>query len=271
MPKVSWSVICSNIWDQEEYDDGKNWCWTTRKIASEALDCSYVIDAVNMPTSFVTLKTADYLRMPEGIEWQYRKKGAKCALPLFYQFQKNAPVTFIVNGVVVKGFGKMNIYTQKEEPPKEVMTKQTQDMGKFSSMTVPAINEEEEKTEAREVGDSYAQNAKVIDNNWSCRAWVKGVCRSWLNGKPRKWTQRGPWLTTSSNDQDLSLNPDQRQTFKLGGKSTFSWLHGLFPTFMPQRKVFHCFPLIILHSMRSLSPSDLLSSNVVFRIFLMYL
>ncbi|CAF1308547.1 unnamed protein product [Rotaria magnacalcarata] len=105
-------------------------------------------------------------RKDEGIETQYRKKCLKCGLSLFYQHALSSPITFIFDGALtIEATDASNIYNQVlgSESKKVIKNIKREDRGKTSSVTVSTLDEEEEELEAREIANSYTQNARVIE------------------------------------------------------------------------------------------------------------
>jgi hypothetical protein len=72
---------------------------------------------------------------------------------LYYKHDPGANVIFTVKGSIIKNSGEgpmTDIYNQVaiEKPKKIMVTKHTKNMGKFSSVTVSTIDEEEDEIEA---------------------------------------------------------------------------------------------------------------------------
>ncbi|RDD38673.1 UPF0428 protein CXorf56-like protein [Trichoplax sp. H2] len=187
MPKVvSRSIVCSDTRDQEEYSNknatlfvyycicGQMALIIDKKLTElplRKLDHARVVDKKKQECKMfcndgkvVILKRSD----SHG-EQQFRKCCIKCNLDLFYEHtEKDSPTLFILNGALIDSGGgaiKTSVpQTVNSSNNKKVMMKKyTRDMGKYSSITVSTIDEEEDEIEQREVENSYSANAKVIE------------------------------------------------------------------------------------------------------------
>ncbi|ALC39548.1 CG16865 [Drosophila busckii] len=164
---------------------------TLDQLPLREVDGARVIDAndhANKMTFNPAPKMLYIRRKGKGIEKQYRYSCRNCGLPIYYRHGIDSHVTFVMNNALVSSKGEkplshlLAIDTKVACPPtstavpsgedsgivdssgkKVMVTRHTKNMGKFSSVTVSTIDEEEDEIEAREIADSYANNARIIE------------------------------------------------------------------------------------------------------------
>lgn len=106
-----------------------------------------------------------YIKREQGIEAQKRYKCKKCSLPLFYRCD-NPSITFIISKALRAKAETLESTKQLQSQQNKVfIKKQTKNMGtRFSSVTVSTtVEDEEDEVAEKEIADSFAANAKIIE------------------------------------------------------------------------------------------------------------
>lgn len=193
MPKVvSRSIACSDTKDDAVGPDDTPlrlyYCLCGQ--LSLILDCSLdvlplrpkdgarVIDG-SKHTHRITASTAEKdteivcIKRPEGIERQYRKKCKRCLLPILYQHDTKSDIYFVMRGGLICKSSSISNSSKDDDRKRRMITKRTKDQGKFSSVTVSTVDEEEDEIEAREVADSYSINARIIEEQLQRNQLIK--------------------------------------------------------------------------------------------------
>ncbi|XP_066923975.1 STING ER exit protein-like [Clytia hemisphaerica] len=205
MPKViSKTIVCSDSRDKEEYKDGSDllmpyFCLCgqvalildcdLKKLPLRGKDGARVVDAKYHAHKLRCEESETvFLKREKGLEKQCRYKCKRCGLLLFSRHDKKTKITFIVDGAVVKGKTEENPSLLKKQPQaKKVMVKKhTKEMGKFGSVTVSTVDEEEEELEAAEIASSYAQNARIISQQLTKRRTAQQKLTEEEAGKAKK-------------------------------------------------------------------------------------
>jgi hypothetical protein len=172
MPKViSRSIVVTDSRDKEEYKgDTPLYVYlcvcgqlalvldaTLDKLPLRKKDGARVLDkARNAYRVYYEPAGATYIKRDGGVEQQFRQKCKKCRLDIFYRHSNtDEGVHFIFPGGLVRS-GEKPVTTMKaepiSEPPKKrskiIMMRHTVDSGKYSTVTVSTVDEEEDEIEA---------------------------------------------------------------------------------------------------------------------------
>lgn len=190
MPKVvSRSIACSDTRKEENYNDDRSlnvyYCLcgqlfliidcTLDELPFRQVDRSRILDGSKHAFKLSKEEKSEhlvYLRRDNGIEKQYRKRCQNCGLFVFYRSdQPNKQAIFIIPGSLVSQTSSLgNNRTSQQRPlqlpslgPDTTRLMKFRELGKFASVTVSTAGEEAEELQAREVADSYAENARIIE------------------------------------------------------------------------------------------------------------
>ena len=108
-----------------------------------------------------------------------RYKCQGCGLQLFYKHDPESPVRFVFKGAIrttAAGISQKDIYSQvaQEQPKKRMVTKNFRTMGKNSCVTVSTVSDDEDELEDKEIAESYALNAQIINKQLDRRGQKRG-------------------------------------------------------------------------------------------------